>query len=309
MTPYRLSNLVKETASKLGFSKVGIAPAVSDPLVREKLNLWLGKNYHSRMSWMEKRKKERGDIKQYFPQAKSVISLGMNYFTGHPEDRKDTCKISNYAWGDDYHDVLKSRIYQLYTSLKEVNPELRGIVAVDTSPIMEKDWAKKAGLGWIGKHTNLITRDYGSWIFLGELLLDVELEYDMPFEDDLCGTCTACLDACPTDAFPEPYVLDSNKCISYLTIEHRGDLPTELEDKLSGWIYGCDVCQEVCPWNIKFPQISNEDCFQPRFNLNNRTTNEWKQLTEDEYRKLFKGSAVKRTKFSGLKRNITHNIQ
>jgi len=176
---------------------------------------------------------------------------------------------------------------------------------VDTSPIMEKDWAQKAGLGWIGKHTNLITRDYGSWIFLGELLLDVELEYDNPFDDDLCGTCTACLDACPTDAFPEPYVLDSNKCISYLTIEHRGDLPTELEDKLSGWIYGCDICQEVCPWNQKFSQVTDEVTFQPRSDINERSLADWKKLTEEDFRVLFKKSAVKRTKYSGLKRNIS----
>jgi epoxyqueuosine reductase len=169
---------------------------------------------------------------------------------------------------------------------------------------MEKDWAQRAGIGWIGKHTNLITRDYGSWIFLGELLLDVKLEYDTPFEDDLCGTCTACLDACPTNAFPEPYVLDASKCISYLTIEHRGDLPTELEDKLSGWIYGCDICQEVCPWNITFSHLSNENSFQPRENLKERPIRQWEDLTEEEYRRLFKKSTVKRTKYAGLKRNI-----
>jgi len=258
---------------------------------------------------MEKRADERGDISKYYPEAKSVISLGLNYFTGNASRQSDIGKLSNYAWGDDYHDLMKSRLYNLLSKIKSRYSKINGIVCVDTSPVMEKDWAQRAGLGWIGKHTNLITRDYGSWIFLGELVLDVKLEYDKLFEDDLCGTCTACLDACPTDAFPEPYVLDSNKCISYLTIEHRGELPIELEDKLSGWIYGCDICQEVCPWNIKFSQISNEDCFQHRSNLNSRTINEWKGLTEDEYKKLFKGSAIKRTKFMGLKRNITHNIQ
>ena len=159
-------------------------------------------------------------------------------------------------------------------------------------PLWKNLGLRKQGLGWIGKHTNLITRDIGSWVFLGEILLDIELEYDNPFAEDLCGSCTACLDACPTDAFPEAYVLDSSKCISYLTIEHRGDLPVEMEDKLSGWIYGCDICQEVCPWNIKFSQNSQEQSFQPRTNLKERTLTKWSQLSEDEFRSLFKGSAV-----------------
>jgi epoxyqueuosine reductase len=169
---------------------------------------------------------------------------------------------------------------------------------------MEKSWAQKAGIGWIGKHTNLITKDFGSWVFLGEILLDIELEYDAPFIEDLCGSCTACLDACPTHAFPEPYILDASKCISYLTIEHRDDLPDEMANMLSGWIYGCDICQEVCPWNIKFSQQSSEASFQPRANLNERTIEEWSQLSEEAYRTLFKKSAVKRTKYNGLKRNI-----
>jgi epoxyqueuosine reductase len=257
------------------------------------------------MQWMENRADERGDVAKYYPKAKSVISLGLNYFTGNASLHPDVGKISNYAWGDDYHDLIKSRLYNLLSEIKSKYPKINGIACVDTSPIMEKDWAQKAGLGWIGKHTNLITRDYGSWIFLGELLLDVELEYDMPFDDDLCGTCTACLDACPTNAFPEPYVLDSNKCISYLTIEHRGDLPTELENKLSGWIYGCDICQEVCPWNITFSQISNENSFLPRENIQERRMPQWEKLTEQDFRTLFKKSAVKRTKYSGLKRNIS----
>ena len=306
MSTVELSQFIRTSAKNLGFSKMGIAQATAKQQSANRLDSWLQKGYHSTMQWMEKRADERGDIGKYYPEAKSVISLGLNYFTGNASPHPDVGKISNYAWGDDYHDLIKSRLYNLLGEIKYKYPKINGIACVDTSPIMEKDWAQRAGLGWVGKHTNLITRDYGSWIFLGELLLDVKLEYDAPFEDDLCGTCTACLDACPTNAFPEPYVLDSNKCISYLTIEHRGDLPAELEDKLSGWIYGCDICQEVCPWNIKFPQNSNEDCWQPRSNLNNRAINEWKGLTEDEYRKLFKGSAVKRAKYKGLMRNINH---
>jgi len=305
LSTIELNQFIRETAQNLGFSKLGIAPATPEQQSINRLDSWLTKGYHSTMYWMGKRADERGDIGKYYPEAKSVISLGLNYFTGNVSSDPDVGKISNYAWGDDYHDIIKSRLYQLLGEIKSKFPKINGIACVDTSPIMEKDWAQKAGIGWIGKHTNLITRDYGSWIFLGELLLDIELEYDTPFDDDLCGTCTACLDACPTDAFPEPYVLDSNKCISYLTIEHRGELPTELDDKLTGWIYGCDICQEVCPWNIKFSQLSTENSFQPRENLQERPIPQWKKLTEEDFRILFKKSAVKRTKYIGLKRNIS----
>ena len=309
MSTIELNQFIRETAQNLGFSKLGIAPATPEQQSINRLDSWLTKGYHSTMYWMGKRADERGDIGKYYPEAKSVISLGLNYFTGNVSSDPDVGKISNYAWGDDYHDIIKSRLYQLLGEIKSKFPKINGIACVDTSPIMEKDWAQKAGIGWIGKHTNLITRDYGSWIFLGELLLDIELEYDTPFDDDLCGTCTACLDACPTDAFPEPYVLDSNKCISYLTIEHRGELPTELDDKLTGWIYGCDICQEVCPWNQKFSKMSCENSFQPRLNFNERSLPDWGDLSEDEFKRLFKKSAIKRTKFSGLKRNIMTNLK
>ena len=304
MSAIELSQFIRESALNLGFSKIGIAPATTNQQSTIKLNSWFQKGYHSTMRWMEKRADERGNIGKYYPEANSVVSLGLNYFTGNASSRSDVGKISNYAWGDDYHDLIKSRLYNLLSKIKSKYPKINGIACVDTSPIMEKDWAQKAGLGWIGKHTNLITRDYGSWIFLGELILDIELKYDKPFNDDLCGTCTACLDACPTNAFPEPYVLDSNKCISYLTIEHRDDLPIELENKLSGWIYGCDICQEVCPWNITFSQLSNEKKFEARDNLQERPISEWEKLNEDDFRILFKKSAVKRAKFIGLKRNI-----
>ena len=304
MSKFELSQFIRTSAEDLGFSKLGIAPATSKQQSKNRLDSWLQKGYHSTMRWMAKRANERGDICNYYPEAKSVISLGLNYFTGNASPHPNVGKISNYAWGDDYHDLIKSRLYNLLSEIKSKYPQINGITCVDTSPIMEKDWAQRAGLGWIGKHTNLITRDYGSWVFLGELLLDVELEYDNPFNDDLCGTCTACLDACPTNAFPEPYVLDSNKCISYLTIEHRGNLPTELGKKLSDWIYGCDICQEICPWNIKFSQNSNENSFSPRENIQERQISQWKKLTKEDFRILFKKSAVKRTKFLGLKRNI-----
>ena len=309
MTPSELHQFIHKTAKQLGFAKIGITPANSDPILEQRLSLWIEKKFHASMHWMENRSLERSNILKYYPNAKSIISLGMNYFTGLASKEHNVGKLSNYAWGDDYHQIIKPRLYKLLSEIKLVHKKIDGIACVDTSPIMEKYWAQKAGLGWIGKHTNLITRDFGSWLFLGEIIIDAEIKYDSQFYDDLCGTCTACLDACPTNAFPEPYILDSSKCISYLTIEHRNNLPIEMQDKLSGWIYGCDICQEVCPWNIKFSQISNENYFQPRSNLNNRNINDWNQMTEDQYRELFKGSAVKRTKFSGLKRNIIHNIQ
>ncbi len=265
---------------------------------------WLNNGYHASMRWMKTRSEERSNIYKYFPEAKSVISLSMNYFTGNSDNNYNTGKISNYAWGDDYHKIIKPRLYELLNSIQSKQSNIKGVVCIDTSPVMEKAWAQMGGLGWIGKHTNLITRNYGSWIFLGEVLINIPLEYDMPFIEDLCGSCTACMDACPTNAFPKAYVLDASKCISYLTIEHRGDLPIEMENKLSGWIYGCDICQEVCPWNIKFSQNSKELSFQPRSNLQERSLTEWDQLTQKEYRTLFKNSAVKRTKITGLRRNI-----
>ena len=304
LSTIELKQFIRETTQNLGFSKIGIAPAQPHPLYEKHLSSWLEKDYHATMSWMKKRSHERGNIHNYFPEAKSVISLALNYFTGTVSNMEDVGKISNYAWGNDYHDLIKPRLYQVLREIKSIEPNINGIVCVDTSPIMEKEWAQQAGLGWIGKHTNLITREIGSWVFLGEILLDIELEYDNPFVEDLCGTCTACLDACPTNAFPEPYVLDSSKCISYLTIEHRGNLPVEMADKLSGWIYGCDICQEVCPWNIKFSQKSQEVSFQARANLKERSLTEWGQLSEEEFRNLFKDSSVKRTKYVGLMRNI-----
>ena len=219
MSSSELKLFIRKTADSLGFSHVGISPASKDPIKTQQLNMWLDNDYHATMEWMEIRAAERGNIHTYFPEVKSVISLSMNYFTGNVDHNNNIGKISNYAWGDDYHNIIKPRLYELLNSIQSKQIDTKGIVCIDTSPIMEKAWAQKGGLGWIGKHTNLITRDYGSWIFLGEILLNIELEYDMPFVEDLCGSCTACLDACPTQAFPEPYILDSSKCISYLTIE------------------------------------------------------------------------------------------
>ena len=301
-----LANCIKEKSHDLGFQKVGITRAVSTPEEKEKLEIWLSRGHHGTMSWLAERKNERGDIFTYFPDVKSVISLGMNYYTGYNQSKLNSSnKFSNYAWGEDYHDILKSRLYKLLNWLKIEIPDLNGIACVDTSPVMDKVWAQRAGLGWQGKHTNLITKDFGSWLFLGELLVDIELDYDELFSEDLCGSCTSCIDSCPTQALGE-YEIYAEKCISYLTIEHRGDFPDN-RSELHNWIYGCDICQEVCPWNEKFSQVTVQNYFYPKKEILYWTNEDWERIDEEGFRELFKGSAVKRTKYSGLSRNINAN--
>ena len=302
---YSLTRYIKDKATEIGFEKIGITKATATKDEKVRLEKWIKNNHHGSMSWIEKRKDERGNIFNYFKEVKSVISIGVNYYSGYDQDQiKSNSKFSNYAWGEDYHDIIKSKLYTLLNDITANYPDIKGIVCVDTSPIMEKVWAQRAGIGWQGKHTNLITRDYGSWLFLGELLLDVELDYDDEFIDDLCGSCTACIDACPTYALGE-YEIYAEKCISYLTIEHRGEFGqnTELHD----WIYGCDICQEVCPWNQKFSQITNEKKFYPKKEILSWQDADWENISENVFRKIFKGSAVKRTKHNGLVRNIKTN--
>ena len=297
------SDIIKEKAIELGFHKVGIAKAAKTEQEQERLNEWLDQKKHADMEWIENRKSERGNILNYFSEAKTVISLGMNYYVGKEQsDLTSDFKFSNYAWGDDYHLVIKSKLFSLLEFIKNKKPNVKGLVCVDTAPIMEKVWAQRAGLGWQGKHTNLISTDFGSWLFLGEIIIDFELEPDDPFTKDLCGSCTACIDACPTHALGE-YELDSGKCISYLTIEHRGDF-IEGHDDLDGWIYGCDICQEVCPWNISFSKISEEKYFEPRADIINNTDQKWLEIDQEKFSAIFKKSAAKRTKLMGLKRNI-----
>ena len=296
---------IKEKAKDIGFEKIGITQAVSTDEERIQLKDWLKNKHHGTMNWMEKRKDERGSIFNYFTEVKSVISVGLNYYSGHDQnDLKSNYKFSNYAWGDDYHHIIKSKLYELMKHIKDEYPDIKAIACVDTSPIMEKLWAQKSGIGWQGKHTNLITRDYGSWLFLGEILVDIELEYDNEFIEDLCGSCTACIDSCPTHALDE-YQIYAEKCISYFTIEHKGEFPSNTE--LDNWIYGCDICQEVCPWNQNFSQITNEKKFYPKEEILFWTDKDWESISTDEFRKIFKGSAVKRTKHAGLLRNINTN--
>lgn len=298
---------IKQKANELGFEKIGIAEVGPINNAKSKLDDWILRGNHASMDWIDKRKSERGNIYNYFPEAVSIISVGMNYYSGYSQkDLSSKLKFSNYAWGEDYHSVLKTRLRILLEWIKFASVEIKGIVCVDTSPVMEKVWAEKAGLGWQGKHTNLISPDYGSWLFLGEIILNIRLKYDKPFTEDLCGSCTACIDECPPGALTD-YEIDSNKCISYQTIEHRGEFDEGSVD-LDSWIYGCDICQEVCPWNKKFSKITPEKSFYPRSKIIENTIADWQKLNEEEFRKIFKRSSVKRTKHTGLKRNIKNNL-
>ena len=298
------SNQIKKKALEIGFSKIGIAKADFYQSDKDYLEQWIQNGFHGSMKWIENRQEERANIFKYYPNAKSVISLAINYFTGNAKDYFNNYKISNYSWGDDYHSLIKSKLYELAHYIKKDANNFNVICCVDTSPISEKVWAQRAGLGWIGKHTNLITKEFGSWVFLGEIITDFELDYDQPFMHDLCGKCSACIEACPTDAIISDYNLDANKCISYQTIENRSDIPSQFSDKMDDWIYGCDICQEVCPWSKKFAVISDEDAFRPRQFLIDSNIKDLQNLSTENYSLLFKNSAMKRTKLKGLKRNI-----
>jgi epoxyqueuosine reductase len=300
------SDLLKNEAKILGFEKVGIAIAEKTSIEKSDLNKWIENDGHASMEWLKKRKNERGDVHTYFPEAKSVISFGLNYYVGKNQNNINSdYKFSNYAWGEDYHDLLKKKLYQLLAWIKNHHPDVKGLVCVDTAPVMEKVWAQRAGLGWIGKHTNLITPDHGSWFFLGEIILDIDLYPDPIFSEDLCGSCTVCLDSCPTNALTE-YKIEAEKCISYKTIEHRGEFSRSGEN-LHGWIYGCDICQDVCPWNKKFSKETDLKEFLPKEEIVNWSNNDWENMDDESFKRIFKGSAVKRTKYNGLKRNINNN--
>jgi len=299
-----LSSLIKERAVAEGFEMVGIVPAGPLHDARGQLEEWLARGYHATMQWMARDPEMRTDPRKLFPPARSVIVVAKNYYTPskHTED-PTTGKVSRYAWGDDYHDVVGSGLRSLLASIKTEAPEAEGKVCVDIQPMMDKAWAARAGLGWVGKHTNLITHEYGSWVFIGELLLNLDLEYDNQRIEDHCGSCTLCIDSCPTQAITEPYVVDANKCISYATIELREpEIPIQIGENLEGWIYGCDICQDVCPWN-RFEQVTGDDRFQPREGTPNLNLAGTLELTPETYAARFRGSAMKRAKLSGLQRN------
>lgn len=263
---------------------------------------WLKENRHGAMGYMENHFDKRLDPTKLVPGSKSVISLLLNYYNPDLQSDPDAPKISKYAYGRDYHLVIKDKLKELLAYIRDEIGEVSGRAFVDSAPVLDKAWAAKSGLGWIGKHSNLLTQKVGSYYFIAELILDLELEYDHPVTDH-CGECTACIDACPTEAIIEPYVVDGSKCISYLTIELKENIPTEFKGKMDNWMFGCDVCQDVCPWN-RFSKAHSEPLFDPHPDLLSMTSDEWEELTHEVFSDLFRKSAVKRTKFEGLKRNI-----
>ena len=299
-----ISRRIKFRGIEEGFDKIGIVPAGVLLPERERLEEWLRRGYHASMGWMERDPEKRTDPTAVFPASKSVIVVALNYYTPHQHQNDDkTGKISRYAWGDDYHDVVGEKLKSLLAWIRQEWPGTDGKICVDIQPMMDKAWAVRAGLGWIGKHSNLITRELGSWVFIGEILLNLELDYDTDVVPDHCGTCTLCIDACPTAAITEPYVVDSNLCISHATIELRDEkLPDAVAENLDGWIYGCDICQDVCPWN-RFEQPTDIARFEPRPGNVNPQLTEIASLTHEDYVCRFRRSAIKRAKLSGLHRN------
>ena len=297
------TKFIKEKAQELGFSYCGISKADFLEDEAQQLETWLKRSYNGKMSYMENHFDKRLDPRLLVDGAKSVVSLLLNYHTDELQQDESAPKLSKYAFGEDYHYVIKDKLKVFLEDIQSVIGEVSGRVFVDSAPVMDKAWAKKSGLGWVGKNSNLIHPKQGSFFFIAELILDLELEADGPIKD-YCGTCTRCIDACPTDAIVEPYVVDGSKCISYLTIELKDAiLPTEFKGKMDNWMFGCDVCQDVCPWN-RFAKKHQEPRFNPNDKLLSLSQTDWKELTNEVFSELFKLSAVKRTKFDGLQRNI-----
>ena len=296
------SESIKSKAKDLGFLSCGISKA--DFLEEEapRLEQWLNQNHHGEMAYMANHFDKRLDPRVLVPGAKSVVSLLLNYHSKEKQTDVEAPKIASYAFGDDYHKVIKDKLKQLMSFIHQEIGEVQGRVFVDSAPVMDKAWAAKSGLGWIGKNTNLISKKAGSFFFIAELILDLELEHDLPATDH-CGSCTACIDACPTDALIAPYQIDGSKCISYVTIELKNEIPTDFHGKMDNWAFGCDVCQTVCPWN-RFATPHSEPAFNPPDELLSLSKNHWEEMTQEVFSVIFKNSAIKRTKFEGLKRNI-----
>ncbi|MCU0445899.1 MAG: tRNA epoxyqueuosine(34) reductase QueG [Microscillaceae bacterium] len=296
------TQLIKNQARALGFDFCGISRAEFLADEAPKLEQWLNQNYQGEMAYMANHFDKRLDPRLLVEGAKSVISVLLNYYPNVSTSESDNYKISKYAYGTDYHFVLKDKLKQLLTFIYQNIGEVSGRAFVDSAPVMDKVWAQKSGLGWIGKHSNLLNRQMGSFFFIGELILDLELAYDSPV-GDFCGTCTRCIDACPTDAIVAPYVVDGSKCISYFTIELKDQIPAEVQGKFENWIFGCDICQDVCPWN-RFAKPHQVAEFEPSDKLLQMQKSDWEDISEDIFKELFKNSAVQRTKLKGLQRNI-----
>jgi len=299
----QLSAFIKQEAAKLGFADCGIAPATR--LSEEEIHLdnWLDKGYHAGMDYMQKHKDLRVNPDLLVENAKSVIVFLYNYYPLEMMDKDSSYLISAYAYGRDYHDVIREKLNNLTEKLKEMIPgiSIRGFV--DSAPVLERAWATRAGLGWIGKNSMLISKKNGSYFFISELITDLELVYDQPMGGDYCGDCSRCMDACPTGAITDLKVVDANKCISYLTIENKGEIPEGFKGKYEKWIFGCDICQQVCPWN-RYSTPHNEPAFEPPTGLMELSKKDWEQMDNDKYKSIFRKSAVKRAKFAGLRRNI-----
>jgi epoxyqueuosine reductase len=306
----RLARATKQEAARLGFEGCGLSAA--EPLDEEAVRLeqWLLEGRHGTMDWMERHFEERVDPTELVDGAETVISVLHNYYqpVEQPDD-PDTGKISRYAWGTDYHEVMKEKLYLLYQWLQdEVGAEINGRAFVDSAPVMDKAWARRSGLGWQGKHSNLLNRELGSFFFLGELIVSVPMAPDNPMPD-FCGSCTRCIDACPTDAIYEPYAVDATRCISYLTIEHGpDDVPDGLKPEMENWLFGCDICQDVCPWN-KFKQPTDEERYLPRDGVTDTALEDWAEMNLDEFERRFADSPVQRATFDGFKRNVRTAIQ
>lgn len=296
------TQLVKSLSCDLGFSFCGISKAGFLEAEASRLEEWLKKGYQGKMGYLEKNFDKRLDPTLLVPGAKSVVSLGYNYFPKKDLALSADLKIAKYAYGEDYHFVIREKLSVFIDRLRQHIGEINGRAFVDSAPVMERAWAAKSGVGWIGKNSLLLNRSMGSFFFVAELILDLELESDGPIED-YCGSCTACIDACPTAAIPEPGVVDGSKCISYFTIELKEEIPADVKGKFENWIFGCDICQDVCPWN-RFAQPHGESRFDPPEGLTEMNARDWEEITEDVFRRMFGQSALQRTKFEGLKRNI-----
>ena len=297
----KYTQIIKSEAKKLGFLSCGISKAGFLEEEAPRLENWLNQNQHGEMKYMENHFDKRLNPTLLVDDAKSVISLLLNYYPSEAQN-SDSYKISKYAYGQDYHFVIKEKLKELLHTIQTEIGEVSGRAFVDSAPVLDKAWAAKSGLGWIGKNSNLLTQQVGSFYFIAELIVDLDLEYDYATTDH-CGTCTACIDACPTEAIVAPYVVDGSKCISYFTIELKENMPIEMKGRMDDWMFGCDICQDVCPWN-KFSKAHNEPLFNPNREVLSFSKKDWEEITEDTFKKVFKNSAVNRTKLEGLQRNV-----
>ena len=294
---------VIETSASLGFDHIGFSNYAQLEEETENLEKWLQKGYNARMQYMERNLVKRKDVWEIFHGARSIISLGMNYYTAHQHsNEKDYGKVSRYAWGKDYHLIIWEKLDQLVLQWKELDPSFEAKTYVDTGPVMDKAWAVRSGIGWLGKHSNVINRNGGSWFFIATLITNYEFASSVKVAE-LCGNCTACIDACPTNAIVQDYVVDANKCISYLTIENKGEIDNKFSGRFDNWIFGCDICQDVCPWNKKFSVETTEEEFQPREGIKDLPLQLIENMTEDTFKQKFANNPILRTKLKGLKRN------